>query len=205
MSKTTTKIALAAASAALVGLAVTAGMAGSSLLNGDSTPTSATNQSPYTYTSPTTTMAAKSPAAIEAEQTAVAAARAAETARMDPATYEVISPREYALLVKNPDAAKGRKIIIYGYVTQFDAATGTYGFRANTAATPGTDWYDYDVNTVVSAPAGQSNILTNVVEDDFVTMHVEVVGSYSYDTQIGGNTTVPQFQVNIINVTAHKS
>ena len=48
------------------------------------------------------------------------------------------------------------------------------------------------------APAGQSNILTNVVKGDLVTMHVEVIGAYSYDTQIGGNTTVPQFQVNII-------
>jgi len=55
----------------------------------------------------------------------------------------------------------------------------------------------------VMAPAGQSNILTNVVEGDLVTMYVEVIGAYSYDTQIGSNTTVPQFQVNIITANWH--
>ena len=53
------------------------------------------------------------------------------------------------------------------------------------------------------APANQSNILTNVVQGDLVTMYVEVVGAYSYDTQIGGSTTAPQFQVNIITVNWH--
>ena len=120
---------------------------------------------------------------------------------MDPATYEVISAREYAVLVKNPDAAKGRKLVVYGYVTQFDAATGSGGFRANTAAAPQSSWYDYDVNSIVAAPTGQTNMLANVVEGDLVTMYVEVVGAYSYDTQIGGNTTAPQFKVNIITVT----
>ena len=31
-----------------------------------------------------------------------------------------------------------------------------------------------------------------------MVMNVVVLGSYSYDTQVGGNTTVPQFQVNKI-------
>ena len=149
--------------------------------------------------SPTTTT--KSPAQIQAEQAAVERARAAEAARLDPSTYEVISPRDFAVLVKHPDAARGRKLVVYGHVTQFDAATGTAGFRANTAAAPQSAWYDYDVNSIVRAPASQSNILANVVEDDLVTVYVEVLGAYSYDTQIGGNTTAPQFQVNIITVT----
>ena len=148
-----------------------------------------------------TTTTTKSPAEIQAEQAAIDRARAAETARMDPSTYEVISPRDYAVLVKNPDAARGRKLVVYGHVTQFDAATGTAGFRANTAGAPQSAWYDYDVNSIVRAPASQSNILANVVEGDLVTMYVEVLGAYSYDTQIGGNTTAPQFQVNIITVT----
>lgn len=185
---------------AVVGLIVIGSAIGGVETDTKSTPSSSASTSSVGASAPTTT---KSPAEIQTEQAAIEAARAAEAARMDPSTYEVISPRDYALLVKNPDAAKGRKLVIYGYVTQFDAATGTTAFRANTGAAPQADWYDYDVNSLVVAPAGQSNILTNVVKGDFVTMYAEVIGAYSYDTQIGGNTTAPQFQVNIITATGH--
>jgi hypothetical protein len=46
-------------------------------------------------------------------------------ADLGPSTYENISPRDFAVLVKDPDVSKGRKTIVYGVVTQFDAATGT--------------------------------------------------------------------------------
>jgi hypothetical protein len=42
---------------------------------------------------------------------------------LDPSTYQSLSPRDYALLVKDPDSSKGAKIIVYGSVTQFDAAS----------------------------------------------------------------------------------
>lgn len=118
---------------------------------------------------------------------------------LDPSTYQPISLRDYALLVKNPDAAKGRKLIVHGVVTQFDSATGTSDFRADTGAEPMGRRYDYQQNTLVHAP--DPAILTNVVEKDMVTMYVDVAGSYSYDTQIGGHTTVPLFNVYIIKVT----
>ena len=59
--------------------------------------------------------------------------------------------------MKNPDAARGRKLVVYGYVTQFDAATGIAGFRANTAAAPSSAWYDYDVNSIANAPAASTS------------------------------------------------
>jgi len=184
---------------AMAGLVVIGSAIGGVETNNKSTATTVSTSA--RAATPTTTT--KSAVDLQREQAAVEAARAAETARMDPSTYETITPRDYAVLVKNPDAAKGRKLVVYGYVTQFDAATGTAAFRANTAVTQSSTWYDYDVNTLVMAPAGQSNILTNVVEGDLVTMYVEVIGAYSYDTQIGGNTTVPQFQVNIITANWH--
>ena len=46
--------------------------------------------------------------------------------------------------------------------------------------------------------AADPSIVANVVEKDTVKMYVEVVGDYSYSTQIGGETTVPRFAVNII-------
>jgi len=117
---------------------------------------------------------------------------------LDPSNYQPISSRDYALLVKNPDAAKGRKLIVYGVVTQFDPATGTSDFRANTGADNSARIYDYDENTLLHAP--DPAILKDVVEKDMVTMYVDVVGSQSYDTQIGGHTTAPLFNVYIIKV-----
>ena len=49
--------------------------------------------------------------------------------------------------------------------------------------------------------ASDPSILANVVESDFVRMYVEVKGTDTYKTTIGGEQTVPKFGVNIINVT----
>lgn len=133
-----------------------------------------------------------------AQEEARAQAAAEEAARLDPATYEQIGDRDFALLMRNPDAAAGRKLVVYGVVTQFDSGTGPDAFRANTAANPQGQSYNYDQNTMVT---GAPDVLANVVAEDFVTMYVEVVGSLTYSTTMGGSTTVPKFQANIIEVT----
>ncbi len=119
---------------------------------------------------------------------------------LDPATYQSISARDFAILVKDPDSARGRKIVIYGSVTQSDAATGNKAFRATVRGQPHAD-HTYQINSVIVA--NDPSIIANVVEGDQVTMYVEVGGSFTYDTQVGGKMTVPLFRVNIINVTAH--
>ncbi|HEY3006623.1 MAG TPA: hypothetical protein VGJ63_00970, partial [Micromonosporaceae bacterium] len=43
--------------------------------------------------------------------------------------------------------------------------------------------------------------LANLVENEPFTANVTVVGSYSYATQIGGNTTVPLLEVDSISIT----
>ena len=53
-------------------------------------------------------------------------------------------------------------------------------------------------NTMLMAAPGVS--LANVVEDDVFAAQVTVLGSTSYDTAIGGNMTVPQLQVDSIEV-----
>ena len=83
-----------------------------------------------------------------------------QQARLDPSTYTSLSPRDFALLAKNPEAWKGRKVVVYGLVTQFDAATGPSSFRADTDALPHTDGYDYDQNTWITAR--DPGILTDV-------------------------------------------
>jgi hypothetical protein len=102
-------------------------------------------------------------------------------------------------MVKNPDSWAGRKIVVYGVITQFDAATGTTAFRADTGPAPVTDPYDYHQNTFITAH--DSGMVANIVEKDIVTMFVEVKGAYTYDTQIGGSTTAPSLLVNIIETT----
>ncbi|MCK6210050.1 hypothetical protein KZX45_05780 [Georgenia sp. EYE_87] len=124
---------------------------------------------------------------------------AAEAARLDPGTYAAISDRDWALVERDPDSHAGKKYVLYGYVTQFDSNTGPSTFRANTGGEAKSDWYDYDVNTIVSAE--DPSILANVVTDDMVKMYVEVVSSFSYDTTMGGSMTVPLVQVNVIEVT----
>ena len=94
---------------------------------------------------------------------------------LDPSTYQSLSPRDYAVLVKDPDSNKGRKIIVYGVVTQFDAATGKSELRANTAAQPG----DHSQNTMIEAH--DPSILANVVQGDAVTMWCQVQGAETYD------------------------
>lgn len=142
-------------------------------------------------------------AAARARQEAAAAEaakrQAEEAAKKDPATYEQLTDRDFALIAKNPDAAVGRKIVVYGRVTQFDSATGTTQFLARTAPSVPDRVYDYDQNTFVVGDTAA--LIRDVVEDDLVTMHAEVLGSFTYDTQAGGSTTVPKLQVNLIEVT----
>ncbi len=143
---------------------------------------------------------AEAEAAKKAEEEA--AAQAEEAARLDPATYSAISDRDWQLIEKDPDSHAGEKYVIYGYVTQADASTGTEAFRADTSGEWKEAWYDYDVNTIVIA---DPEIVKTVVTDDLVTMCVQIVGALDYDTQIGGSTTAVSVIANIVEVTGSSS
>lgn len=90
---------------------------------------------------------------------------------------------------------------MYGKVTQFDAATGECIFRANIAHTIMASEWDYEYNSIFTSGDGVSDCpkLDDVVTDDLVQMTVTSKGSFSYDTQVGGNTTVPMFKVEKIS------
>ncbi len=114
-------------------------------------------------------------------------------------TYKALSSRKFALLVKDPDSYAGKRYKVYGWVFQFDAATGPDGFLADVGPKRKYDQYGYTQRAALVAD--DSKLLKNIVEGDLVTMHVSVVGAYDYETQEGGATTVPQFDVNIIKRT----
>ena len=114
-----------------------------------------------------------------------------------PVPHREISSRDWQVIAKNPDAHKGKRIIVYGYVTQFDAATGTSSFRASIDAIRHKRTYKYDTNTLLS---GTTEMLNDIVADDQFRAEATVMGSFSYDTQIGGNATVPLLHVDTISL-----
>lgn len=115
----------------------------------------------------------------------------------DLAAFQPLDERAYALLARDPDAHIGDQLILTGVVTQFDAATGRCTFRANTGHTQMESSFDYGQNALFMSGDGSSDcpVLDDVVQDDHVRLWVEALGSFSYDTQIGGSTTVPSFEV----------
>ncbi len=117
--------------------------------------------------------------------------------------YKSLSERAFALLAKNPDSYYGRAYRIYGQVSQFDAATGSDSFRAEIGPRkllPEYGLVTFPQNCILRGP---ENRLKNVVQGDLFVANVVCEGSVSYDTQIGGNTTVPTFLVYAISVYGH--
>ncbi|MGA5466582.1 hypothetical protein [Mycobacterium sp. NPDC050041] len=129
-----------------------------------------------------------------------AAARRQESAvkaGKDPANYRPLTDREFALIAKDPDASKGERVIVYGTVTQFDAATGTTDFRAETGALPPDQTDSYSQNAFISA-GPNPNAVKDVVKGDRLKMFVEVSGDWTYNTTLGGAVTVPRFALWIV-------
>ena len=114
------------------------------------------------------------------------------TPKPTPVSYVALTSRGWALLVKAPDNYLGKAYKVYGCITQFDAATGTDQFRAQASYQNEDYWYTNGSNAFFS---GDEAKLADFVQGDIVSMKVLSMGSYSYDTQNGGNTTVPLFTV----------
>jgi hypothetical protein len=113
--------------------------------------------------------------------------------------YRKLSARDWQVIAKNPDAHIGERVIVHGRVTQFDAATGTTAFRASVDGVRQKQAYDYDTNTMLGGDAAD---LEDIVVDDEFTAEVTVRGSLTYQTQIGGTTTVPVLLVETISRTS---
>ncbi|GAA2577978.1 hypothetical protein GCM10010435_62710 [Winogradskya consettensis] len=131
--------------------------------------------------------------------TAPTAAPEPVTARKPPVktSYKKLTARQWLKIAKDPDAHSGETVVVYGSVTQFDSATGSSVFRADVGAS-NQEWsFDYPTNTMLVGDEGQ---LSDLVQDDEFRAKVIVAGSYSYETQIGGETTVPQLYVSSIKL-----
>ncbi|MGW4500678.1 hypothetical protein ACWENR_18950 [Micromonospora sp. NPDC004336] len=165
------------------------------------------NTDPAARANSSTSPAASSAAPITAAPTTAAPTTTAPTSAAPsptkaapppkPPSYKTLSERQWKLIAKNPDAYIGKTYVVFGRVTQFDAATGVDTFRANVAHRRMADEYDYETNTLLTGLAAD---LDNLVEDDIFRANVTVLSAFSYDTQIGGETTVPLLQVDSIKV-----
>ena len=120
-----------------------------------------------------------------------------------PPVAKPLSARTWQKIVKDPDSYSGKRYIVYGEIRQFDAATGTHTFLADVAHRDTTSYGFFDgENTMLT---GDEAKLEDFVEGDVIKASVTVVGSFSYDTQIGGNTTVPMLTINSIRRVGNNS
>ena len=55
------------------------------------------------------------------------------------------------MVAKAPDPYLGDRFVIFGRVTQFEAATGKSAFRANSGTIEQESSYQFDVNTLIGA------------------------------------------------------
>ncbi|MFB2573522.1 hypothetical protein [Micrococcus sp. IITD107] len=124
-----------------------------------------------------------------------------EPVEADPSDYEKLTARDLALITKDPDAHMGRQVQVYAHITQFDAATGDCIFRGNASQANMADTWDYEHNSMFMAETGIGcEALSDFVGDDQVHVLATVLMSMSYDTQIGGSTTVPVYQIDGIEL-----
>lgn len=147
---------------------------------------------------------AEGSAAPEPEEPSVAETSPVETtppptqdSAPDLEAFEEVDERTLAQIVKAPDDHVGQQIILYGHVTQLDAATGPCMMRVSASHTQQGERYAYEHNTVGYSGDAVSEcpVLDPLVTDDEVKLWVTIDGSISYDTQIGGNTIVPAYEV----------
>lgn len=108
--------------------------------------------------------------------------------------YQRLSKRSWQRVVKAPDRYEGKGYQVWACITQFDSATGEASFRGQGSyrRLGEFDWFSDGDNAIFS---GDERRLDPFVTDDVVSMKVIARGSFSYETTIGGETTVPLFEV----------
>lgn len=186
-------------------LVIGLGLGGAAGANGRTEAVSAAPTATVTVTATETATYEASPepsddASAEPTESASESPSAVATTDTAKKSYKELSSRNFKRLAKDPDSYIGETYVIYGEITQFDAATGTDTFRADTGPKKlrvSYGYVDYDQNSMLN---GDEGILDKLVEGDCFKAKVTVLGSFSYDTQIGGSTTVPLFQVDSISV-----
>lgn len=114
-----------------------------------------------------------------------------------------ISAHDWQLVAKDPASYVGRRIVVYGHVSQFDSGTGTSGFLATVDGVLHRPQYGYANYPTNTALAGDPTALHDVVKGDLFTAEVTVDGLYTYSTTMGGQMSVPKLSITKLTVTGH--
>ena len=111
-------------------------------------------------------------------------------------------------VLKNPDGLEGECFVLHARIVQFDSATGPCSFHADIARNYSADWWDYDNrstfgyanNEIASSLIINCPQLDNIDVDDYVKVWATVLGSYTYETTLGGSNTVPSFRIEKVDL-----
>lgn len=113
-------------------------------------------------------------------------------AKTDTTEFTVVDEAAWNAIKKDPDAAAGKKVVIYASIMQFDTATGNDTFMAGVGTYQPTETYEFEMDTMFR---GAPETLANFKQDDVVRIHGQVDGSQEYETLIGGQNAVPLIDV----------
>ena len=114
--------------------------------------------------------------------------------------YKELTDRDMALIIKDPDAHKDERVVIFAKVTQFDSATGECSFRGNASAVPVDKSWDYKENIFLKGGSGgvPCEELKDYVEDDEVKVLATSQGEVQYETAMRASLSAPQFRIDKI-------
>lgn len=111
------------------------------------------------------------------------------------AAIDGAAPVSADAVVRDPNSVKGQFFVLVADIAQFDAATGPCTFRGAWGNQPHEYSFEYDGDNAVFSAPQPCPVLDGIDQNDVVRLWVEGAGSLTYDTQIGGSTTVPSFTV----------
>lgn len=115
--------------------------------------------------------------------------------------FEKVNDRDFSDIAANPDRYRGKALIVYGAVIQFDTATGDNSLRAQVGGerVQGSASYSgtYPHNAFLR---GEKLTSAGLVAQDVFEAKVVVTGSYTYPSITGAKITVPDFTVHAISV-----
>lgn len=116
--------------------------------------------------------------------------------------YSPMGERDLALIVKEPNSYKGKRVVVFARVTQFDSATGSCKFLGSSSTTQEDVSRSFGNNAVFSGGAGSVSCaqLKDVVEKDEVKVLATVQGAYTYQARLGGSLTVPELAIDQIEL-----
>lgn len=124
-----------------------------------------------------------------------AAAPAAASTAVDPEEYKASCAEiAYDELARNPGSYEGQDIQIYGQVIQVTEDGDELTLRVATLD-DGYGYYDDVVLVGYIYSEGESRIL----EDDMVRVYGSYYGTYTYESTMGGNITVPAISARYID------